>query len=141
MDLNCHYLFLRCLRCFLRFLYIYDIYEKVGDKCYCRPGFSMGIDHTFNDDSCHCLDKDEYMTSSSYYPTHHSNTNSDIFGLDNAKIGDDCFTDTDCGQIRVNSNFSVDYLSNLRCNTAYDINYPAKTIKGKCEDISTLYGI
>ena len=116
--------------------------EKVGDNCYCRAGLSMGkLDP--NDDTCNCVDKDGRAVGSQYWARNNQGNN--IYGLDTAKIGDDCLSDTDCGQIRINQTSQhgfpgVDYLSNLRCSSpSFSSNDPP--VKGKCEDISTLYGI
>jgi hypothetical protein len=111
-------------------------YEKYGDnKCHCRPGFSFIND---GDGNCYCINSKK-ATSSSYYATHPQGNG--IYGLSDAKIGDECYTDTDCGQIKVNSNWYVDYLSNLRCDyPSYNIYSPpveGKDPKGKCFDIST----
>lgn len=111
-------------------------YEKVGDKCYCRPGLSLK--KTQYADECLCLDNKGIGRDSGYYAT---NYQGDIWGSSSAKIGDECFVDTDCGQIRTHSNSKVvDYLSNLRCDAPYNrYDNPSNRIKGKCQDISTLY--
>lgn len=115
-------------------------YELINDpsnnmnRCCCRPGLSIEVG---KDSLSYCLDKDGVVAPSQYYATNPKPDTNNIYGLDNAKIGDDCFTDTDCGQIYIDSTLpNIKYLSNLRCNAD-----PSKTIKGKCEDISTLYGI
>ena len=110
-------------------------YEKVGDKCYCRPGLSL-VNHP-DLDGCFCTNQKGMLSSSSYYTNH--KIDGGIGGLNNANIGDDCITDMDCGQLKFNSDSSVDYLSNLRCDAPYNIHNPALTPKGKCQDISTLY--
>lgn len=108
-------------------------YEKVGDKCYCRPGLSL----VNKPDGCFCANQKGILSSSSYLINHKIENR--IGGSNNSNIGDDCITDMDCGQLKFNSDFSVDYLSNLRCDAPYNINNPALTPKGKCQDISTLY--
>lgn len=111
-------------------------YEKVGDKCYCRPG--LLFNKNSDDDGCYCKNDKGVGAPSSYYVTTDSQGDG-IYGLNTAKIGDECIADTDCGQIKVNSNTTVDYLSNLRCDVPYNIYKPYLTPKGKCQDISTLY--
>jgi hypothetical protein len=81
-------------------------YEKYGDnKCHCRPGFSFVNDGY---GGCYCINSKK-VASSTYYATNPQDDNT-IYGLSDAKVGDECYTDTDCGQIKTNNNWSVDYM-------------------------------
>jgi len=97
--------------------------ENINGKCYCRPRFNW--EDPFNNGKNLCYN-DNDLTSTDEYSFPY-NSNNDIYGK-NSQIGNDCSSDIDCGQVKLNNGGRVDYLSNLRCNS-----------KNKCEDISTLY--
>jgi hypothetical protein len=139
-------------------------YEKVGDNCYCRQGLKPSKDETGN---CRCLDPSgghPVSYSASYYIYNGKSTITNppgitnppnVYGV-NSKEGDDCWTDTDCGQIEVlwpnRLSSPIKNLSNLRCNYPYPYGdstmkkygiYPPYdgTSPGKCVDRETLYNI
>ena len=41
-------------------------YEKVGDKCYCRPGLSL-VNNPDGSDGCLCANEKGILSASSYY--------------------------------------------------------------------------
>jgi hypothetical protein len=111
--------------------------EKIGDNCYCKPGLISG---STSYGGPYCLDKNGII-SDFQYAAGNSVINNNILGK-NGEKNDICSTDLDCSQIKINKDYSVEYLSNMRCDSSCPLgNGNSPPISGKCQDIYTLYGI
>jgi acetyltransferase-like isoleucine patch superfamily enzyme len=101
--------------------------EQIGNNCYCRSSWeavdsSSGKKCTNLYDPNATDDSLRVWSDNIYLPT--------TIGNDGT-LGNECNIDTDCGKIQINKDSSIQYLSQLRCDS----------INGKCQNIETLYGI
>lgn len=114
--------------------------EKIGDNCYCKPGL---VSASTSYGGPFCLDKNGVNTYGfNFYAGNNSVIKNNILGK-NGEKGDICRTDLDCSQIKINKDksYSIEYLSDMRCDSPCPDGGFCTPISGKCQDIYTLYGI
>jgi hypothetical protein len=110
--------------------------EKIDGKCYCRPGFTR-VDDPTTVSGYACVDSDGFMDDAVYNIANANKTNpSNIYGRTDNKEGSDCLIDTDCGQIRLNDDYSLEYLSDMRCSAP---THEENRVPGKCDNKSDIY--
>lgn len=100
-------------------VYLQGARDSVGGKCKCHVGYEWKADDSYLQGG-YCT-KDGTASAIEYDTDWKYNPSQTVYGM-NGKLGDVCRHDGDCTKVQINSNGTVKYLGDLRCNSGKCVN-------------------